>query len=101
MTHQEKTEKWNSRSAMDMFRNKSKLDTIPLWIGWGSSSHHPERKGGVTTCDMKMWCKFADNDWFVPYGDFDQDQIEDMVLNICKNDQQVECLMAMLASKAE
>lgn len=100
MTHQEKTERWNSRNAMDMFRNKSVLEVIPLWIGWGSSSHHPERKGGVTTHDMKMWCKFGDNDWFVPYGQFDQQQIEKMV-GLCRNDQQVESLMEMLMSKRE
>lgn len=99
MTHQEKSEKWDKRDARDMFRNKSSLEEIPLWIDWGSSSHHPERKGGVTTCDFKMWCKFGSNEWFVPYGQFDQEQIEKMV-EICRNDQQVERLIEMLMSKA-
>lgn len=34
-------------------------------IGTGSSSHHPERKGGMGTCDIKTWVCF-DGVWFIP-----------------------------------
>lgn len=34
-------------------------------IGSGSSTHNPERKGGMSTCDIKTWVCF-DGDWFIP-----------------------------------
>lgn len=34
-------------------------------IGTGSSTHHPERKGGMSTCDIRTWVCY-DGDWFIP-----------------------------------
>ena len=34
-------------------------------IGFGSSTHHPERKGGMSTCDSKTWICY-DGEWFIP-----------------------------------
>lgn len=96
MIHEEKTEKWNKRDARDMFKNKSAIVDMPLRLEYGSSTHHPERKGGVTTCDIVLWCKWTDNEWFKPYGRFHKEQIINMI-DICRNDQQVESLMEMLS----
>lgn len=98
--HQEKTEKWNNRDGMDMFRNKSPYEDIPIWVGHGSSSHHPQRKGGITTSDIVVWCRFADSQWFRPYGGFNGQQIQQLI-EICDNDSQVERMVEMLSCKPE
>jgi len=95
--HKEKTEKWLSRTGREVFRDKTPIEEIPLRMEHGSSSHHPDREGGITTCDIKLWCKFLDGPWFKPYGGFYQDQIEKMV-EICHNDTQVENLMELLSA---
>lgn len=98
MTHEEKIEKFTKKNFQDRFNTKTPMDEMPFKIGYGSSSHHPERKGGITTCDIKLWCKFLERDWFVPYGNFTMGQIEDM-LQICSSDDQVISLIEMLSIK--
>lgn len=98
--HAEKTDKFINRGPLEMLRTKTPLKELPLRIGIGSSSHHPDREGGMTTCDMVLWCKFLDGEWFRPYGDFNKDQIKQMV-EICNNDMQVLSLMELLSATRE
>lgn len=98
MTHEEKTIKFIKKDFQDKFSTKTPYEELPFKIGYGSSSHHPERKGGITTCDIVLWCKFIDRDWFRPYGNFTMGQIEDM-MQICSNDNQVVSLIEMLSIK--
>ena len=98
MTYEEKTKKFLSKGAMEAFREKTPREELPFKIDYGSSSHHPERKGGVTTCDIRMWCKFLDGDWFTPYGHFGQTEIEAMI-DACVNDNNIVSLMELLAAK--
>ena len=97
MTYKEKCEKFANMSGRDIFRNKTPIDDLPLQMGLGSSSHHPEREGGMTTCDIVFWMKFSDDNWFRPYGSFYEDQIIKMI-EICRNDQQVISLMELLSA---
>lgn len=34
-------------------------------FGAGSSTHHPERNGGMSTCDIQTWICY-DGTWFIP-----------------------------------
>lgn len=98
MSHEEKTLKFTSQSSWDIFKQKTPLHELPLRMEIGSSTHHPDKKGGMTTCDIVMWCKFLDWDWFKPYGDFNPTQIEAMI-DICNNDSQIISLMELLSAK--
>lgn len=98
--HAKKTDKFINRGPLEMFKTKTPLKDLPLRIGTGSSSHHPDREGGITTCDIVLWCKFLDGEWFCPYGNFNEDQIEQMV-EICNNDTQVISLMELLSATRE
>lgn len=95
--HKKRTEKWIKKSAIEMFRGKTPIEDIPIWLQHGSSSHHPERKGGMTTCDIVLWCKFSQGEWFRPYGGFNEEQIMQMI-EICVNDQQIESLIELLSA---
>lgn len=98
MDYNEKVEKFNNKTSFESFLYKTPFDDLPLKMEFGSSSHHPERRGGITTCDLVLWCKFLDWDWFRPVGHFNQSQIGKMV-DICENDDQVYRLMKMLSKK--
>ena len=67
---------------------------------YGSSTHHPEQKGGQSTNDVRLWVKWGDGEWFTPYGHFSKMQICKM-LEVCRNEFQAEALMRMLAAREE
>ena len=71
-----------------------------IHIGGGSSTHHPEKKGGMSTSDMKMWYKLDNFDWFQPYGGFRMTQIMQMI-NVCNNEHQLISLMELLSAKKQ
>ncbi len=97
MEHQEKIDKFLAKNARDAFREKTPMEELPFKMGCGSSTHHPERKGGISTSNIVLWCKFLDGDWFRPYGGFEQYQIKKMV-EICVNDNQIVSLMELLSA---
>ena len=68
MTYEEKCEKWKAKNGREIFREKTDQNQIPIRMEYGSSTHHPDRKGGISTADIKFWVKFCDGDWFKPYG---------------------------------
>lgn len=98
MNYKEKCEAFDSKTGRDIFMDKTPLDDLPIEMGYGSSTHHPERKGGITTCDIVFWIKAFGSDWFRPYGNFHREQVEKMV-EICNNDQQVISLFELLSAK--
>lgn len=95
MTHEERMLEFAAKTGIEAFREKTPWDQLPVIIGHGSSSHHPERKGGMTTSDIVLWVKFYGK-WFRPYGRFDANQIKAMY-DLCHNDIQVQSLFEMLS----
>lgn len=93
-------EAFNKRSAMDLFKKKSNADDLPIWVGIGSSSHHPEREGGITTCDIKVWMKCFGSDWFHPYGGFSASQVMEMI-SVCHSDQQILAICQLFGATNE
>ena len=100
MTHEEKTAAFTSKDAREAFKSKTIMDEVPLRLEPGSGTHHPDRKDGIGTCDIVLWCKFLDGDWFRPYGYFDKTQILAMI-DLCYNDNQIVSLMELLSAKKD
>ena len=98
MTYQEKLDKFLAKNARESFNSKTEFTELPLEMRMGSSTHHPDRKGGMSTSDIVLWVKFLDSDWFRPYGGFNMSQIKAMC-DICKNDNQIISLMELLAAQ--
>ena len=100
LTYEEKVERFLAKNGRERFRTKTELELLPIKMGNGSSSHHPEAKGGISTSDFKFWIKFLDGDWFIPYDFGNKEQILSLIA-ICNNDSQITSLMELLSAKRE
>jgi hypothetical protein len=97
---QDKIDKFLAKDSRQALNTKTPIEELPLRIEYGSSTHHPERKGGMSTSDIKLWVKFLDSDWFMPYGGYRKSQILGMI-ELCDNDNQIVALMELLSASKE
>lgn len=96
----EKINKFLAKDARQAHRTKTPIEELPLRMEYGSSTHYPDKKGGMSTADIKLWIKFLDEDWFMPYGGFSRSQILSM-LDVCENDNQIVHLMELLSASKQ
>lgn len=97
LKHEINTKAFLAKNARELFRNKTELGELPILFRMDSSSvKNPEVKSSWKTSDLTLWVKFLD-EWFRPYGSFNQKQIMDMV-ELCYNDMQVISLMELLSA---
>lgn len=96
MTYEEKIEKFDKKIRNSF--EKTPFQEIPCKFQQGSSSHAPDQKEGMSTCDIVLWVKWKNFDWFRPYGGFGQLQIIKMI-EICDNDYEIESLFELLSAK--
>lgn len=108
MTFEEKSSEFLSKNARQLHLYKTDLNKMPIKFGYGSTTSDPdiwkEKRKTIKvnlgwSGDSKMWIKWCDNPWKIPFGGYDKKQILEMI-NICKNDVQVESLISLLYAEA-
>ena len=96
ITYKEKLEKFSNKSAMERFDTKTPRDFLPF-KAIITNGMRPDSNSNISLNAVTLWCKFLDGEWFRPYGQFSEVQINKMI-EICKNDQQIVCLMSLLSA---
>jgi hypothetical protein len=97
LSFEEKCSLFFSKNSRESLNTKTPFEQLPLKLEFGSSSHHPEKKEGMSTCDIKLWVKFLDSDWFIPYTYRSKSQIISAI-EICSNDNEIVALMELLSA---
>jgi hypothetical protein len=95
MTYEEKLEQFKLKSTHELFRNKTEFDLLPIEFTYGSLNSPSSQIVSVHKFELKV--RFADFDWFEPYGKFGKGQILQMI-EICSNDLQVIALFELLSA---
>jgi hypothetical protein len=94
MTYEEKLEQFKLKPTHELFRNKTEIDLLPLEFTYGPLNSTGSR---LSICRFEFKVRFADFDWFEPYGNFGKLQILQMI-EICSNDLQVISLFELLSA---